>query len=49
VTLPEFAAVNNKARQFLLHGSFDWYAAKFLMGRRKNVHVGIILNRLKAL
>jgi hypothetical protein len=49
VTLPVFAAVNNGARRSLSHEVFDWYAAKLLMGRCKNVHVGILLNRLKAL
>jgi hypothetical protein len=49
VTLPEFAAVNNGERQLLSHKSFDWYALTLLIGRRKNVHAGIILNRLKTL
>jgi hypothetical protein len=49
VTLPEFATVNNGACRLLLHESFDWYAPKLLIGRCKNVHVGIIPNHLKAL
>jgi hypothetical protein len=49
VTIPEFAAINNGARQLLSHESFDWYAPNLLIGRRKNVHAGIIPNRLKAL
>ena len=49
MTLPEFAAVHNGARRLLSHELFDWYAPKLLIGRCKNVHVGIIPNHLKAL
>jgi len=48
VTLPERAAVNNWARRSLSQEVFDRRAAKFLMGRCNNSHLGIILNRPKA-